>query len=729
MPPPKPKVAILGGGTGGLTAAFDLSRGDWKKRFESITVYQYGWRLGGKGASGRGEHGRIEEHGLHIWLGFYENAFQIMRECYEELGRAPGKRLRRVEEAFERASFFIVTEQRGPDWIPWMSSFPEDDGFPGEGEAHLPSLWECLVRALELSWEFMASVGREPGDNDGPPAGVHVVPGSGTPTGAIVLTPADPGLVASAGSALGELWDRLTRAIELTADAALAAALVLATTLDEEVGLPDWALDRICELVERASDWFHWRRPPPDRLSDEARRQFYLGDILLASVRGVLVDGLLTDPRGLDAIDDYDFIEWLIRHGADPESARCALVMTVVYDLQFAYRDGDPTQPACSAATALRGLIRLFLTYRGAIAWKMRAGMGDVVFAPLWQVLHARGVRFEFFHRVDALHLSPDGRRIGSIDVTRQVDLRNPGAEYRPLVDVEQLPCWPSRPLTAQLANAGNLEPEEVESFWSTRATAGQRVLKDGIDYDVVVLAIPVGAHPYICQELINHSPAWADMGKIGTIYTQAFQLWLSASMEELGCDWPPATTGGYLEPFDTYADMRQLIEVEKWPGDRVRGIAYFCNAMPTPPGVPSPADVNLPIQARNDVKQYALAFLRNEMPPLWPRGVKRYPTDFRWELLVGSPNSVTGAQRFDSQFWVANVDPSERYVLPLPGTARYRLEPHQSGYDNLYLAGDWTECGLNAGCVEAAVISGRVAAHAIEGGTNFDDIVGYRHL
>jgi uncharacterized protein with NAD-binding domain and iron-sulfur cluster len=199
--------------------------------------------------------------------------------------------------------------------------------------------------------------------------------------------------------------------------------------------------------------------------------------------------------------------------------------------------------------------------------------------------------------------------------------------------------------------------------------------------------------------------------------------------MEELGCEWPPATTGGYLEPFDTYADMRQLIEREEWPDGSVGAIAYFCNAMPTPEGAPRRDDPTIPARAHDEVKARALAFLRQEMAPLWPGGVKRYPTDFRWELLVGSDDSVTGRERFEAQFWRANVDPSERYVLPLPGTAQYRLPPDGSGYENLYLAGDWTQCGLNAGCVESAVISGRVAAHAIGGSPPLDDIVGYRHL
>ena len=160
----------------------------------------------------------------------------------------------------------------------------------------------------------------------------------------------------------------------------------------------------------------------------------------------------------------------------------------------------------------------------------------------------------------------------------------------------------------------------------------------------------------------------------LGTIYTQAFQVWMSAAMDELGVDWPQATTGGYLEPFDTYADMRQLIEREDW-GPRVRSIGYFCNVMPTPAGLPSRADTGLPDRAAKQVKANALEFLRTAMAPLWPGGVLRYPTEFRWELLVDDDESATGAARFDSQFWRANVDPSERYVLSLPGTSQYRLD------------------------------------------------------
>ena len=85
--PRRRKVAILGGGMAGVAAAWRLSEPGWEREFESITIYQRGFRLGGKGASSRGENGRIEEHGLHVWLGYYDNAFRLLREAYAELDR------------------------------------------------------------------------------------------------------------------------------------------------------------------------------------------------------------------------------------------------------------------------------------------------------------------------------------------------------------------------------------------------------------------------------------------------------------------------------------------------------------------------------------------------------------------------------------------------------------------------------------------------------------------
>ena len=62
-----------------------------------------------------------------------------------------------------------------------------------------------------------------------------------------------------------------------------------------------------------------------------------------------------------------------------------------------------------------------------------------------------------------------------------------------------------------------------------------------------------------------------------------------------------------------------------------------------------------------------------------------------------------------------------------LPGTTKYRIAPDEAtGFEHLFIAGDWTDCGLNFGCVEAAVISGRLASSGISGYPDTRLIPGY---
>ena len=171
---------------------------------------------------------------------------------------------------------------------------------------------------------------------------------------------------------------------------------------------------------------------------------------MTANLFGIMVDGLLTRPEGFGAINHLDYREWLLGHGIDPEALESP-ILRGMYDLVFGYEDGDPARPRFSAGLGLELATKMLLGYSGALFWKMQAGMGEVIFAPLYEVLRKRGVEFRFFHRVDALRLSDDGRSIAAIDVGVQAELADGVDAYDPLIRVKGLPCWPDAPLGAQL--------------------------------------------------------------------------------------------------------------------------------------------------------------------------------------------------------------------------------------------------------------------------------------
>jgi uncharacterized protein with NAD-binding domain and iron-sulfur cluster len=435
--------------------------------------------------------------------------------------------------------------------------------------------------------------------------------------------------------------------------------------------------------------------------------------LVLACVRGALSDGLLSSPAGFAAIDHLDFRDWLARHGATADTLDSPLVRGM-YDLVFAYESGDHRRPRFAAGLGLFLAGKFFFEYRGSIFYKMRAGMGEVVFAPLYEALRARGVRFEFFSRLDDLRLSPDRRSVAQVRVARQVRL-NPGIDtYDPLVDVRGLPCFPARPRCEQLATPA---ADDLESNWGDRRGEEPMTLTADTDFDAVILATSLGMLPHVCGELLADSDPWRRLvDNVPTVATQAAQLWLRATDDELGLPPGRPTVSGLAGSFETYASMAQVLEHEQWPDDGRPGtVAYLCGTLPD--------EIAREPGAGAAVRRHTVEFLQRRASDLWP-GAFDAEGRFRWDLLADGANAE-GPSRLESQYWTANVDPSDRYVQSPPGSATHRLQANESGYDNLFLAGDWINCGLNAGCIEAAVMAGRQAANAARRRPLLDGVTG----
>jgi uncharacterized protein with NAD-binding domain and iron-sulfur cluster len=380
------------------------------------------------------------------------------------------------------------------------------------------------------------------------------------------------------------------------------------------------------------------------------------------------------------------------------------------------------------AGTALRGFVRTAFGYKGSFAYRFCAGTADTCYAPVYEVLKRRGVTFKFFHRVERLELA-DGR-IGRIVVAEQA--RPSHGEYEPLMNVDGLPCWPSNPHWEKLVDGDWFRSVEADfecPSAEVRAREQLAVLEVGRDFDDVVLAISIAALPSICGDLIEASPAWAEaVEHVKTVRTQALQLWLDKQGAQLGFSIPglPIVTWLYdaESPLNVWGDYTELLGMEGWPPDATPDLlGYFCSTMPDEgedPFEPFPDQA----AANERVRANAVELLDRGIGTLLPEAVQN--GGFDWSLLVDQrPQPGTGADRLQSQYYRANVIPTERYVLSVKGSSRYRLPVRDEQFSNLYLAGDWTQCTLNCGCMEAATMSGMLCANAVCGYPPRSDIVG----
>jgi uncharacterized protein with NAD-binding domain and iron-sulfur cluster len=668
-----------------MATAFAITQSsDWQANFQ-LTVYQQGWRLGGKGASSRnpGARWRNQEHGLHILGGFYHNAFALLRNCYTAWNLpSPGGPGQDFAQVFVPQSYCTVWEANGAGgWRAVDLNLPTNGNAPGEDPIEL-SISAAVTKIFEVIRDQAATIA--------------AALAAGLPTGA--PTTVDHTLISSLADQVVNLATSAVATAGATIDS---AAAPLAS------GLPDLALGALAaaiqavlgQLLNAAAGWTPTGREP---------NQAMMGAVAAICALGIVQDRLFD--AGFDSINDQELTAWLTKHGATP-AVLASPYVRAGFDYAFAYAGGvtNPAQPSIAAGVALRAFLRLLLTYNGALFFHMQGGMGEAVFTPLYEVLSARGVEFRFFHRVSAIRTGPGGDQIQAIDLQVQAVPINGPDKYQPLVtDPQGHRVWPPCPLYDQLENGAQLaaQADDFESAWAPDRGQPTTTLTRGADFTDVVLAISVGALAELTQDLAKGSGAWSAMLQSAqTIPVAGVQIWSCNSAAAMGGAPRPALDTAYAEPFATWADMSFLLARETPADPPLQYLAYLC--APLPPQVPA-AGQNFPLAQQQRVETICNTWLQDHLGLLLPGAVD--PTG------AVRPNFVA------DHFVRANESPSDHYVLSPPGSISRRLTPAGSGFTNLFLAGDWTRNGLDAGAFEAAVMSGLECARAITG----DPIVVY---
>ena len=432
----KVRVAVLGGGIAGLTTAHELTRTPELRARHDVTVYQYGWRLGGKCASGRDLDRRPHPRARapHVVRPVRERLrldARLLRRAGPAPGRTPRDDRRRVPAPQRR----VLWDDYGDRWSSVNLFFPPNDQVPGDGTP-IPDFWEMAWRAATSSWDEWRS--RRHG---------------GRPVHQIHL----PNWARAVADDIGAVVDAAVHAPE---EAMLFLARELARFHVTNPRRPDEADHRhvLRRLFTDFRSWV-WRHAIEPHLDDDGLRFWFTRlDISLTLMIGVVADEV--HERGFDPLNGLELRDWLRSHGAQ-EITLAGPFVRASYSGAFAFLDGDVNQPNLAAGVGLLWTLRQMLGYKGALSFRMMAGMGDAVVAPIYQVLLRRGVRFRFFHRVTELAPSSDGTRVGAVHLVRQA--RPVGPEYQPLVDVDGLACWPATPRWDQLEDGAALAAAGVD--------------------------------------------------------------------------------------------------------------------------------------------------------------------------------------------------------------------------------------------------------------------------
>ena len=442
-------------------------------------------------------------------------------------------------------------------------------------------------------------------------------------------------------------------------------------------------------------------------------------DSTATAIIGILDDNLLE--TGLGSINHLDLRQWLKKHGASQSTIDSAFIQEQYNEA--GYRRTDLME----AGTSLQIILPAYLCYGGPAFLYHQAGMGDAIFAPIYELLRKRGVHFKFFHKVEELKLSDTNSSfVEQIRMTKQVDLLN--EEYNPLINVKGLPSWPNEPKYEEIEQQQAYLLQEynidLKSFWSNWSKVyednfghplSEVVLKRGEDFDIIVYGIPVGSLPFLCEELLEKSPSLRATNEyIERVPSLQIQLWGNFDLDEYEGSELQYRLMDLLKEKEVHLIYNNdaVLKTEDWGNLKPKHLLYT-PFRPKIEEIPDRNYTSFPKEQMEKAKIFALHGLQNVLKNICPNWFQ--DGVFKWTLLT-DPMNRTGVERFNSLYLRLNINPSDLYTQIRPNSSKYRITTDGAGFDNIYFTGDWIQNGLNYGQIESAVTAGLLTSKAISG-------------
>ena len=748
----KPRIAILGGGPAGLSAAFHLLA-DGQDRYD-VTIYQLGWRLGGKGSTGRNRKlgWRIEEHGIHGFARFYDNTWQMLKQVYANLHKSDRLRMpvlgdpkKPDADADMRANFrgnslsYLVDHFEGR-WFAAKSYRDHYDGYPwdpydtqaaDDEDDDEKSLTRKRLRTLLDLLDEVVRVVRSRLDRDDP--------------GWFGLLPdLELGRESRFADAAEDIWDRVDEVRGIVDRAIEAGSFARASQEDARQRLRQVQARVEEDLIPEAIAQL--RRCEGTYPAKLVKANFF---VVLAL--GFLGEGLWIPGKDLDDLDGYDFDAWLKKWKAG-DLTRAFPISEALPNILFSRPSGDPAlSPKLSTACWLTWFFRTVKRSPGDFGYFFFAGTGESVVLPLYFHLSRLGVRFEFFHKLQKVESKSDadGWWVEKLQFEQQAKLKSP--PYDPLDEMEKegedrkWAVWPNQPLWDQLANGSQNEGKIDYEAWkgTSGSDATTRVLERSHgDFDYVVFALPGAMVEQI--EWSDGEPAktWTARALPFTA-TQSAQLWLEDDTADLG--WKRTKYGSkkkgheredrfvsavFPQPLIHMGAFDDVIAAEDWGANGPKGCIYLSGQLNMRPRHAAP-EAQMRRDAIHRLEESTAQTLRrmgNFLPGSLPRVNKRYEGS-EFDLAILHAKGGIGSERLDEQYYRVNTRPTEAYMQAPPGFVDKRPDAWQTGYENMVVAGDWIRTGLNLGSFESAITGGKLAAFALTGSPDVSEIHGYLYF